>query len=146
MALTAKELRMGNYVLDRGDKIIRIDWWETLNKACMDMNINGQKVHPLTENVEYCQPIPLTEQWLLDFGFIKDGNGHWWKNLVTHYLELIEMNKWFFPVFVELPELSNEQEQRVGLPRIGSVHEMQNLFFALTGEELTIKGDAPNSL
>jgi hypothetical protein len=35
-----------------------------------------------------------------------------------------------------MPELSSEAEQRVGLKRVEYIHELENLFFVLTGEEL----------
>ena len=113
------ELRLGNLVYDRSGKLLRIDWWENINKVCMDMNIGGTQVHPLTEYPEFCKPIPLTEEWLLKFGFFKnddlfyigeiglylDGNIWWNKELINGDCEYI--------------------------------HQLQNLYFALTGKELS---------
>ena len=125
--MEAKELRIGNYVLDRGGKILRIDWWENINKVCMDMNINGQKVHPLTEHAEYCQPIPLTEQWLLDFGF-ETTSIRTYELPNTRGLVIVSKMKGEFLIKLNKNSIW-----------IKHVHQLQNLYFALTGEELTLK-------
>ena len=69
-----------------------------------------------------CEPIPLTEDWLCKFGFEKDS--FYWS----------------------LKDLSIDFEKNGYSYVIGSgatgfkyVHQLQNLYFALTGEELTIK-------
>ena len=85
------------------------------------------------------EAITLTEEWLVMLGFVKDGNGNHWINLQTHYLEFIYSIGYFYPVYAQIPEMSHEDEQRVSLNRIQSVHQLQNLYFALTGEELKLK-------
>lgn len=83
------------------------------------------------------QPIPLSEAWLLNVGFVQDPNGNYWKDLGTLCLELIQTDA-FYPALVQYPELSSEEEQRVCLKSITSLHELQNLYFTLTGEELEV--------
>jgi len=78
---------------------------------------------------------------LTGFGFIKDNNGSYWIDLQTHYLELIPSEGYWYPVYAVVPEMSHEDEQRVNTNRIQFVHELQNLFFALTGNELEMKVD-----
>ena len=67
--MEAKELRVGNFVKDRGDKILKIDYWERKDMVAQSQYLENIEVHPLTEDVEYLTPIPLTEEWLLGFGF-----------------------------------------------------------------------------
>jgi len=76
------------------------------------------------------KPIPLTEEWLERFGFNKLSDiWEFWKNsgwdLRQHKLE---NNWWLF-----------YNGQDLDCVRIDYVHQLQNLYFALTGEELTIK-------
>ena len=85
------------------------------------------------------EPIPLTAEWLKKLGFKREIMGDMWIDLMTHYLVLKFMNGFYYPMYVQLPEMGHEEEQRVSLNRIKSVHELQNLFFVLTGEELLIK-------
>lgn len=126
--IEARELRIGNYVYDRGDKILRINGWENNTKIFQN---NGTYMcepfgeipcHPLTEEVEFLKPIPLTEEILLKFGYIECGfrdnhfiiKGHTiWK---CNDLFMCDKN---------------------GIV-IKSTHQLQNLYHALTGQELTI--------
>ena len=82
------------------------------------------------ERLDDYEPIPLTEEWLLKFGFNKVSDiWEFWKNsgwdLRQHKLE----NKWWL-FYVG---------QDLDCVRIDYVNQLQNLYFALTGEELTIK-------
>ena len=73
--------------------------------------------------------IPLTEEWLLKFGFEKIKN-----NGIDYELHdcVISVNaKWMWTAESKLNEV------RTLIPT--HVHTLQNLYFALTGEELTIK-------
>lgn len=45
----------------------------------------------------------------------------------------------FYPSLYLAPEYSNSEHNVIGLNSINSVHQLQNLYFALTGEELTLK-------
>jgi len=74
------------------------------------------------ENIE---PIPLTEEWLLKFGFeIKQGrfgNEYWGK--INLYTSSDKKIVFCFDGY---------------LKGIKYVHQLQNLYFALTGNELTL--------
>jgi hypothetical protein len=72
-------------------------------------------------------PIPLTEEWLLKFGFLKLGEGYeFWESSVFN-IEFIR-NHWHFCY-----------TSNVLCTHIKYLHQLQNLYFALVGEELTIK-------
>ena len=68
-------------------------------------------------------PIPLTEDWLLKFGF---------KGWDLGKYTLILTNGNFF-------DFQHGLESTPIAKNIKHVHQLQNLYFALTGEELTIK-------
>lgn len=74
--------------------------------------------HPIT-------PIPLTEEWLLSFG-------------------VKALRKGVFD-FVKVEDSIGFHVYFIGrhLKEIQYVHELQNLYFALTGEELELKSDNP---
>jgi hypothetical protein len=69
------------------------------------------------------KPIPITDEWLVKFGF-ELHYGRYYKGNFCYYPDL-KMFEWR------------------GLPLLDSlwneVHKLQNLHFALTGQELTIK-------
>jgi hypothetical protein len=124
--MRASDLRVGNWIADRGGKEWQIDHWESANKVSAKiptMVFDGVEMqgHPLTEDVEYLQPIPLTEGWLLKFGFGKQ-NGYPYK----FNFGFIKMRNgiWFYKYYSLEIDLNY-------------VHQLQNLYYALTGEELT---------
>ena len=71
------------------------------------------------------QPIPLTEEWLLKFDFheLEDGN------LRNGMLIVTKNSKGELTITIRL----------IMIKSIKYVHQLQNLYFALTGTELTIK-------
>ncbi len=122
--MKTNELRIGNYVnfIGKREKVSKI----------LESHVffEGVEVGQWLSDVE---PIPLTEQWLLDLGFhairplfdmkrFKRGRFH-----VSH---MLDEYKFVFKKDADSPYTP--------LRDIEFVHELQNLFFALTGEELTI--------
>ncbi len=78
-----------------------------------------------------CSPIPLTEEWLLKFGF-ELVNGVYWTKFRISFEEDDEKGYW------------NMTESFGGdlisfCVSIQYVHQLQNLYFALTNTELEIK-------
>lgn len=69
------------------------------------------------------EPIPLTEEWLIKFGFENSNMGF----SADYSKDNIELN------FV------NGLYEYGDYCKIEYVHKLQNLYFALTGEELTLK-------
>ncbi len=80
-------------------------------------------------DIEYFKPIPLTEEWLLKFGFVKMDEKH---NFFIHGYQInFKVDKKMKWVAWCNTVLTNVE--------IKYVHQLQNLYFALTNEELTIK-------
>ena len=73
------------------------------------------------------EPIPLTEEWLLKFGIYEPIGIH---NSMFSGLIIVEWNE-----YTKLYEFCVGD---ISLVFIKYVHQLQNLYFALTGEELTI--------
>jgi hypothetical protein len=86
-------------------------------------------------NFEICRPIALTEDWLLKFGFKKKERLPFFKitYLVNYSLEINPDNG---VVWLECMTATHSVNPCVN---IKYVHQLQNLYFALTGEELEIK-------
>ena len=129
------ELRIGNWVMDRGYKEWQIDHWETRNKVASNNTTtmcNGIMIetHPLTEYVEFLKPIPLTEEWLLKFGFKK-----YLDTLYIHWTKESGM----FEISTRLPDGFYGLWANGTLGSFQYLHQLQNLYFALTNKELTIK-------
>jgi hypothetical protein len=108
--IKANELRMGNLILKNGN--LHYTNYMTIR------DVYGRSV---TDKVKF-EPIPLTEEWLFKFGFVYLNEHGWIKNNVFDFL----LNSSF-----ELDWYENAPCKHV--------HQLQNLYFALTGEELKFK-------
>jgi hypothetical protein len=122
--MESKELRVGNLVYEsKRSKILRKKIGVEICEI-KSLDIHHLESFPESENFE---PIPLTEEWLFKFGFEKNENG-------------------LFKLFneSEVPILLNEDLDGWTCDGINFsvngtqyVHQLQNLYFALTGKELT---------
>lgn len=135
--MKANELRIGNYVYDRGNKLLKIEGWENESKVFQSSGyynlpepIGQLPFHPLTEDVEFLKPILLTEEWLLKFGFVEDDC--FGDNFLRH--------KKAISITVSAIHSNGEIHIQIGnYPvSIRYVHQLQNLYFALKSEELTL--------
>jgi hypothetical protein len=112
--MKTSEIRIGNFV------------HHPLTDDTFQISISGLSAFAI--NFVTYQPIPLTEEWLLKLGFIrKNGYGFIKKDLFGNLFYSVETKEHFMFQYHEL---------RI---KIDYVHQLQNLYFALTGEELTIK-------
>jgi hypothetical protein len=111
MKLTAKDLRVGNIIHfnDVDGQVETKITWEDLKWA---------SVNEKTFN-EFHKPIPLTEEWLLRFGFKRFGKDFSLKGIIIHTRK-------------------RGYVLRKSVPIIKYVHQLMNLFYALTGEELQL--------
>jgi hypothetical protein len=112
--MKATELRIGNYIFDickRHNRVItKIDFMK------LDYKIEAGAT----------QPILLTEEWLLKFGFDKKEGKFGFEYHLNNFSLYTSENKVVCFVFDDF------------LVKINSVHQLQNLYFALTGLELEI--------
>ena len=124
--MKANELRIGNLVNSTLlNECRKIDAWAL---SVIEQG-NYQNSHNTTITV--FEPIPLTEEWLLKFGFSKspfDKTSLQYKKDI--YSLIGNEENWF------CLSVGNFVHTKV---RIQYLHQLQNLYFALTGEELTIK-------
>jgi hypothetical protein len=132
--MIANQLRIGNLVA-YGVRPVPI-------KSIHTESVLKKEVHvyvELNENlIHYCidvsevKPIPLTEEWLLKFGFEKTMSWTYAKDLVGN---------------LKLVYYLGEKGWSIGFksysdfPNLIHIHQLQNLYFALTGQELTYGGN-----
>ena len=86
------------------------------------------------KEIEDIDHIPITEEWLRRFGF-KDGLISDFKSLPignNTYLSGSENGVW-------VDKVVDGKDYSVGLGGAIFVHQLQNLYFALTGKELILK-------
>ncbi|KKN59941.1 hypothetical protein LCGC14_0536910 [marine sediment metagenome] len=129
--MKATELRIGNLVgtnesIGGAYKVAKFDENETL----LMTQLSGGYTTPTKE----LYGLPLTEEWLKKFGLQKNESGHWC-NLVEGYycyIEIVPFKNGIYQLGIE-----GHYDARLGYTsEIKYVHQLQNLYFALTGEEL----------
>lgn len=109
--MKASELRINNYLYNDG-VVVKIDA-RTIFDIWDDKGLKNYK------------PIPLTEEWLLKFGF----------EIGYNKTKMLDVYCKDFGILIERSNGGNFYYKKV---YISSVHQLQNLYFALTGEELTL--------
>ena len=113
-------LRIGNYIEYNGE-IIKLDG------SLLCCYIQNELDYPFNE-------VPLTEEILLKFGFYFEDDFYCLKINNTAFITIILLGS-----YVNY-ELSNFRQKIVfSRGEFSGVHQLQNLYFALTGEELTFK-------
>lgn len=122
--LKANELRIGNYhyyhIVDEMDERKEFDEIS---------QIDGQDIVYLENNPDDpdYKPVPLTEEWLLRSGCEKNDEGFICDRFVLTWNAVYKF--WYV----------RENQLGAYLTKLEYVHEWQNFYFVLQGEELTLK-------
>lgn len=126
--MKANELRIGNYVAIEhcryGEPYLTI---ESIGLESVNYDFRAYSVGEI-------KPIPLTEEWLVKFGFKLYPTGSYCKDInYDLYLAIIYSDT---PKEIWLNVYQDGVENTTILKHIHYVHQLQNLYYALTGEEL----------
>jgi len=126
--IDARELRIGNFVKLEG--IALGEKFEVKSIEAMEVMVENRIGRFKDQRPENLEPIPLTEEWLVKFGFdfYKDNNS--WQ-LDT------ELG---FSIWGRIETgltIQTDSDEQIGNEML-FIHQLQNLYFALTGTELTL--------
>jgi hypothetical protein len=136
--MKANELRIGNLV-DLGNRIAKII--EISNLSCVVVDL--EETQDTIEDYERTKPIPLTEEWLYKFGFKdidKSDNDYITYTDSNHdyYLQIdVRKRDGKYTIL----DNSFDDLRDFSLVDISYVHQLQNIYFVLTGEELTLNNN-----
>lgn len=134
--MKANELRIGNLVNHSiyGEcEVTALDY----EMICIQRNDSDIKEWFDLEDYE---PITLTEEWLLKFGFEK--KGYEWELFPCFEIQIIVFNQdTYNGVMFYTRTIHTDYVPIYCLNHINCVHQLQNLYFALTNEELTFKDE-----
>ena len=138
--MKASELRIGNLVKTSTDTVVPIQ---------------SDGISAIDKGLLIVEPIPLTEEWLLKFGFELDREDFFVKTSKSGDVLLMEFldDSWcasvphleFVSTFGNQEDHTKVAESRLSTTMINNnggfdyVHQLQNIYFALTNEELTQK-------
>ena len=113
-----KELRIGNYII--GKYVDELDE----RKECWEQYQIKDAEDLMGVKDGWDERIPLTEEWLLKFGFENKTLEYWG-------IKVFEKNGFVLDDKFAMMDIDIRVEFK-------TVHHLQNSFFALTGEELTV--------
>jgi len=119
--MKANELRIGNLIT----QIIHKD----THDQEIEIKVNWQEIWWISKGTNSYKPIPLTEEWLLKFGFKKIQGYICGEKIVYYYVK----------EDLEYDLTSGECMIENFTINLDKVHEMQNLYFAIYSEELILK-------
>lgn len=151
-AMKVKDLMIGNYVNCKWDEEVwsdEKDEWIDIEKEAIgrvvfldstgfseyDIMVEGESNR---EHFDAIEPIPLTEEWLLKLGGCKAQN-NWFR-----FTAMPSENKEIITIHINTSSFitscfGDEALEPCFFKECKYVHQLQNLYFALTGEELTLK-------
>ena len=131
--MKANEIRIDNLLFyDTGESVETnfVDW-EDIKMCYVDNEYFN----------EHYSAIPLTEDWLLKFGF-KQNLDKWFE---INYFTDCTLSAEKMGILINLCsnrcailDTDTDQQSAMTAKRIYYVHQLQNLYHALTGEELTL--------
>lgn len=148
--MKASELRIGNWILPKM-KEYKSEWKDV--SLGPDIPIQPEPIqvfpHLITrmvfneDTLKMYESIPLTEEWLSKFELEHvEVRGRWikdkfviWKQRYLDPLSIFEENKFYLQMVDFHGDIFTLHLE------IKYVHQLQNLYFALTGEELTFKSE-----
>jgi hypothetical protein len=129
--MDVKELRIGNWIQSRGyERQVREVYTNRVlitKTPHLTLNYIEEKTGIHIKSIE---PIPLTEEWLIKYGFKYDGH--------TYYSKKIDKDTQFSIIVDIGREKGYLVNIGIKLIKLDYVHKLQNLYFELRDEELTM--------
>ena len=125
--MIATEFRLGNYLHDREGRLCLV---EELSCRKGEREIYAPAITGPTTGLPN-KPISITGEWLLKFGFEE-------VEKTAFRIDVLPYGRITFYTNGMICELGQSRGYKLGEPDIKYVHQLQNLYHALTGEELQL--------
>ena len=131
MAILSNELRIGNLVMDEKNRVVQIHGIESNWNYVWLNHLNGSSIYCF--EIERINPILLTPEILEKCGFNikspnKDGTFNYWSKELDASIDCEDGNLFRYRI-----------HEKLRTKNIVSLHQLQNLYYALTQTELTYK-------
>jgi len=145
--MKASELRIGNIIT-----IVSAEYWvgeiTSITHTKEEYKISNDNVQNIS--IECCKPIPLTEEWLVKFGFehvgfisnkilSTNGGNNGFDGAIEFKNDNDSVLKYNDKIYFVIDINSDDYGNNYTVKEVNYVHQIQNLYFAFTGEELTTK-------
>jgi hypothetical protein len=120
--MNRQELRLGNYINHSDFKVpMMVSGIILEDKRCYVTSIGGDSTFMIGGSWD---PIPLTEEWLLKFGFEQVGFNYY----LNGFKIFFDSDSYFYGL----------RDEGIMDKHLEYLHQLQNLYFALTNEELKL--------
>ena len=127
--MNALELRLGNIIKDTRHPERECTVFRLTCGVDFNITYHYSKSNELSyskENINALQPVPITEEWLRKLGFVAEGiNYHTFSKNGSTVLLQTDGRVFYLTTCSDV--------------EFKYVHQLQNLYYAITGNELTIK-------
>lgn len=123
--MNAQDIRIGNLFSQKGFPM----YVEAIFRDTVYLNFEGNEGDVWEEDIKDLVPIPLTEEILLKAGFEKEENPY----LDNFNNDILSLSIYKGKVYYSLKSKTFIEIES------NYLHQLQNLFFALTGEEIKIE-------
>jgi hypothetical protein len=127
--LSASELRLGNWIKTPNGKPMCV---KNILENSVNQKIDGDGVIGSYQLGNF-EPIPLSPDILEKCGWGKSDEHEMGMNTLTKKNDGL-----YFDYHFKRFRMDFGEDDRIMMPHIKYLHQLQNLYFALTGEELTI--------
>lgn len=131
--MKANELRIGNLIMCNNE-LVSISDIGLLGNG-FGINMTHTCEYKYLSNEDKIEPIPLTDEWLIKLGFDKD---EVYNCIVIYQNDIISL---------DLEFSCNSKTISIGgyscadeMDNCKYIHQLQNLYYALTGNELVLSG------
>lgn len=121
--ISKTELRIGNLIESNGS-MMEV---KSITETTVELYLSGYEADNWEEDLEDCNPIPLTAEILSKCGFSKNGSIQLTRRL---FLD------WSFGSEFWLSDSEDGDVTLHTFENINSLHQLQNLYFAIAGKEL----------
>jgi len=125
--ISKNELRLGNLVNE--EVLTELTIVGLLGNICRADN-KGEDCHLSYDSL---MGIPLTEEWLVRFGFVKKEDGFYYLDIGNDTMITSGGKEFWIDKIVEGVDVS------VGLGGGNAVHQLQNLYHAMANKELILR-------
>lgn len=145
--LKPQELRIGNLIMDEDGKIcpiVSVDSEREFYQQSVDKKFigtvslyYGDWKGSSGRWIEKCKPIPITEEYLIRLGFQRKSRGKDFVWIHDYYMFNNVKSGWYF-VF-KFDGLISFCFGKLFVKEFRFVHQLQNFYFEITGDEKTFK-------
>lgn len=134
--MEVNELRIGNYLAAHHFNFVlsKVDVIFENEIRCVFLEKQNDGTVSVMSVINEFKPIPLNEKWLFEFGFEQKKYSEGIE-FIKRGFRLWKGNNWDFFEF----SISDKYDEEYYNVTVKFVHQLQNLYFALAGEELVLK-------